>query len=239
MNVLVVRKPIKNIHLSVLPPDGALRVTSPLEVKEDSIRLLVATKVPWIHKQKAKFQTQERQSAREYVSGETHHVFGRPYRLEVVYADHPPVIEVKGKNRMFLRMRPGATLDRRKRVVSQWYRDQLRIVSVELLEKWEKQIGVVPESWGIKKMKTRWGTCNPKARRIWFNLELAKKPPACIEYVVVHELLHLIEKKHNARFVELMTKHQPKWRSIKEELNRFILSHETWNESLVEKASKA
>jgi predicted metal-dependent hydrolase len=237
MNVSVVRKPIKNLHLSILPPDGNVRVSSPLQMKDEVIRSLVATKIPWIRKQKAKFQGQERQSPREYVSGETHYVFGRPHRLELLHANGRPGVEVRGKNKIVLRVPSSATLARRAGVMTDWYRGELRTVSAQLLEIWQKEIGVALGSWGIKKMKTRWGTCNQRAARVWLNLELAKKPLPCIEYVVVHELLHLIEKKHNQRFVDLLTKHQPKWRSTKQELNQFILSHETWNEPIKEKAS--
>src|SRR5262245_38912247 len=129
---------------------------------------------------------------------------------------------------MILQVRPNSTIVRRQEVLSDWYRDELRSIAEELLPTWQERIGVAVDAWGIKRMKTRWGTCNQSARRIWLNLELMKKPMACIEYVVVHELLHLIEKRHNERFADLMTKHLPKWRSSKEELNRFMLAHEEW-----------
>lgn len=230
MKILLTRKPIKNIHLSVLPPNGTLRVTSPLNVKEDTIRLLVATKIPWIRKQRAKFEGQRRQTPREYVSGETHYVFGRPHRLEVLYESGSPTVAVKGNQKIILRVRPNTSLDKREAVLLQWYRNELRGVSAKLLEKWQQKIGISPAAWDIKRMKTRWGTCNQKAGRIWLNLELAKKPIQCLEYVIVHELLHLVERRHNRRFVELMAAYQPKWRTTKEELNRFILSHENWPE---------
>ena len=229
IEVLVVRKPIRNLHLAVLPPDGRVRVSSPLRLKDDVIRTLIATRIPWIRKQKVKFEAQERQTPREYMSGESHFVLGRAHRLEVVCENSSPRVSLKGKGKIILRVRPNSTLARREEVLMDWYRSELRVISTELLERWQKRIGVAVGSWGIKRMKTRWGTCNQRARRIWLNLELVKKPIACIEYVVVHELLHLIEKKHNGRFVELMTKHLPKWRSSKEELNRFMLSHEEWS----------
>jgi predicted metal-dependent hydrolase len=226
--VSVVRKPIKNLHLSVLPPDGSVRVSSPLAMNDDAIRTLIATRIPWIRKQKAKFEGQERQTKREYVSGESHYFLGKRYRLEVVYENSSPRASLKGKNKIILRARPESTLGRREQILLDWYRSELRNISKELLEAWQKRIGVGVESWGIKRMKTRWGTCNQRAGRIWLNSELAKKPVACIEYVVVHELVHLIEKKHNDRFIGLMSRHLPKWRSSKEELNRSMLSHETW-----------
>lgn len=230
IEVLVLRKPIKNVHLSILPPDGKVRVSSPLRLKDDAIRSLVATRIPWIRKHKAKFEAQERQTPREYISGESHHVLGKAHRLEVVVCENgSPRVSIKGKGKIILEVRPNSTLARREEVFMDWYRSELRVILNELLERWQKRIGVALGSWGIKRMKTRWGTCNHKTGRILLNLELMKKPIACIEYVVVHELLHLIEKKHNERFVELMTKHLPKWRSSKEELNRFMLSHEEWS----------
>jgi len=225
---MVVRKPIKNLHLSILPPDGKVRVSSPLYMKDDAIRTLIATRIPWIHKQKAKFEAQERQTKREYISGESHYFLGKRYRLEVVHENISPRVSLKNKKMIMLQVPPNSTLSRREQTLLDWYRSELRLISGELLEAWQQRIGVSVESWGIKRMKTRWGTCNQKARRIWLNLELAKKPLASIEYVVVHELVHLIEKKHNDRFVNLMTSHLPKWRSSKEELNRFMLAHETW-----------
>ncbi len=222
------RKPIKNVHLSILPPDGRIRVSSPLHLKDDAIRSLVATRIPWIRKHQAKFRAQARQTPREYISGESHYVLGRARRLEVVYENKAPRVSLKGKKKIILQVRPSSSLARREEVLMEWYRRELRTISADLFEIWQKRIGVAVGCWGIKRMKTRWGTCNQKAGRILLNLELVKKSIACIEYVVVHELLHLIEKKHNDRFVNLMPKYLPKWRSAKEELNRFMLAHEEW-----------
>jgi predicted metal-dependent hydrolase len=229
MEVLVVRKPIKNLHLSVLPPLGRVRVSAPLAMKDDVIRTFLATKIAWINKQKAKFESQDRQTLREYVSGETHYFLGKRYRLEVIFENKPPQVHLSGKNKIVLRVRPNSDLAKREEVMLRWYRGQLRTMLNELLPKWQKKIGVQASSWGIKRMKTRWGTCNHKTRRILVNLELAKKPIAFTEYVIIHELLHLLEKNHSERFVDLMTKYLPKWRSLKEDLNRFILSHEEWS----------
>jgi len=197
-------------------------------MKDDAIRTLLATKLGWINKHKARFNSQLRQTPRQYVSGESHYFLGRRYRFEVVHEDRPARVELKGKNKIVLFVRPESSVVRREQAMLEWYRKELRVLAAELLAKWQTKIGVQPSTWGIKRMKTRWGTCNQKAGRIWLNLELAKKPISSIEYVVVHELLHLIEKKHNERFVALMNQHLPKWRSEKQELNRFILSHEEW-----------
>lgn len=234
IEVLVVRKPIKNLHLSVLPPTGHVRVTSPEGMNDDAIRTLIATRLPWIKKHQGKFVGQERQTKRDYVSGESHYFFGGRYRLELIYKDEVPAVYLKGKNKIILQVRPNSSSAKRHEVMTQWYREQLRPVVADMIAKWEQNIGVQARHWNIRQMKTRWGTCNHRRGRILLNLELAKKPRECVEYVVVHELLHMLEKKHNDRFVELMTKHVPKWRSIKDDLNGFVLSHEEWKHEFTE-----
>ena len=228
IEAVVVRKSIKNLHLSVLPPNGWVRVTAPANMKDDAVRTLLALRLPWIKKQQAKFAGQERQAKRDYVSGESHYFLGKRYRLELIYKDEAPAVFIKGKNKIVLQVRPQSSQTKKQEVMFDWYRAELQTVVDDLVFKWQKKIAVEIKGWGIRRMKTRWGTCNPKRSRILINLELAKKPIACIEYIVVHELLHLIERKHGDKFVSLMTKHLPKWKSTKEELNRFILSHEMW-----------
>jgi len=229
IEALVIRKPIKNVHLSVLPPSGRIRVTVPLTMKDDAVRVLLATRLGWINKQKAKFANQQRQTPREYVSGESHYLFGKRYQFEVCLEDKPPRVEIKNSRKILLFVRPGNSLAKREKVMTEWYRAALRTMAEDMMKRWQKRIGVQITGWSIKRMKTRWGTCNQDTGRVLLNLELAKKPISCVEYVVVHELLHLIEKKHNDYFVSLMTKYIPKWRSEKQELNRFILSHEEWS----------
>lgn len=228
VEVLVVRKRIKNLHLSVLPPSGRVRVTSPEHMKDDAIRTLISTRLPWIKKQQIKFTGQERQTKRKYVSGESHYFFGKRYRLEVVYKDEKPQVLIKGKNKIVLQARPKANTQKRQEILADWYRSELHSVVEGLITKWEKNLKVKTNYWAIKQMKTRWGTCNHKRARILINHELAKKPLSCVEYVVVHELIHLIEKKHSEKFVSIMTKSLPKWKSLKDELNRFILSYAKW-----------
>lgn len=225
---LVVRKPIKNLHLSVLPPNGKVRVTAPQTMKDESIHALLALRLPWIKKQQGRFSGQERQTKREYVSGESHFFFGKRYRLELVYKDAIPVVFLKGKSNIVLQVRDKSTTTVRHEAIDKWYRQQLHPIIENLIDKWQNKIGNQPTFWGIRQMKTRWGTCNHKDARILINLELAKKPIICAEYVVVHELLHLVERKHSDKFVSLMTKYIPKWRSIKEELNSFALSYVDW-----------
>jgi len=228
IEVLVLRKSVKNLHLNVLPPVGKVRVTAPSYMKDDAIQTFLATRISWIKKQQAKFRAQEREAPREYVSGETHYFMGNKYRLDVITSNIKPKVEINGKKKLVLNVRPESTVSKREQVIQNWHREQLRILLCQTIPKWEKKIGVKVQDWGIKRMKTRWGTCNNKSNRIWFNLELAKKPEGCIEYVVVHELVHLIEKKHSDNFIALMNKHLPKWRSEKDELNRSVLSHEEW-----------
>lgn len=229
IEALVVRKKIKNLHLSVLPPMGKVRVTAPESMTDDAIRTLLATRLPWIKKQQEKFKNQARQTKRKYVSGETHYFFGHRYRLEVVYENAVPVVTLKGKTKIILQVRPDSSIEKRNDLMTEWYRKELQPVAARLMDKWQKKLKLEAKSWKIQRMKTRWGTCNNKAGRILLNLELAKKPIACLEYVIVHELLHMIEKKHNENFVNMLAKHIPKWKSIKEELNRSLLSHEEWN----------
>lgn len=228
IEALVIRKEIKNLHLSILPPNGRVRITVPERMKDDTIRTLIALRLPWIKKQQAKFKGQARETIREYVSGESHYYFGKRYRLTLIEESDTARVELKGKNRLLLFVRPRSPVSKREEVLSNWYRNELQAIVEVLMQKWQAKLGVKTHHWSIKRMKTRWGTCNPKSKRILLNLELAKKPPSSIEYVVVHELIHLIEKNHNDRFVALMDKNLPKWQHTKDEINRFILSYDTW-----------
>ncbi len=231
IEAVVLYKPVKNLHLNVLPPVGKVRVTAPKNMNDDAIRTFLATRIAWIKKMQAKFKGQERQTPREYVSGETHYFFGRKYRLEVVEEDKKPLVLIKGKNKIVLTVRPQAIVIKRKEIMQEWYRQKLREYLGKVVPLWESKIGVKVNQWGIKRMKTRWGTCNHKKKNIWINLELIKKPESCIQYVVLHELLHLIEEKHSEKFTALLDKNMPKWRSEKEELNRMALSYEKWDKS--------
>jgi len=186
----VVRKEIKNLHLGVYPPDGRVRVAAPLLISDDAVRLAVIGKLGWIRRQRAKYEAQPRQSQRQMVSGESHYFLGRRYRLRVQQRDSPPRVALRGKTAIEIFVRPEATAEQRRALLQRWYRERLKALIPPLLEKWQQALGVQAADWGIKRMKTRWGTCNIKARRVWFNLELAKKPEQCLEYVVAHELMH-------------------------------------------------
>lgn len=218
--VQVVRKPIKNLHLSVCPPDGRVRVAVPLHMTDDNVRLVVISRLSWIKKQQASFQAQPRQSEREMVTGESHYVFGKRYRLEVSERQGCHEIVFKNNSTLQLFVNPGTSTQNRVLVLNEWYRDQLKAQIPDLLNHWQSAIGKQAADWGIKKMKTRWGSCNIAQRRIWLNLELAKKPLECLEYVLVHELVHLLERHHNDRFKAYMDKYLPQWQRCRDILNR-------------------
>jgi predicted metal-dependent hydrolase len=184
---------------------------------------------PWIKRHRTRFDAQARESARELVSGESHYFLGRRYRLRVIYGNGTSAVRLQGHTRMEMRVRPGTRPDQRERLLNQWYRGQLRKLIPPLLEKWQSALGVAAAEWGIKRMKTKWGTCNPEAQLVWLNLELAKKPVQCLDYIIVHELVHLVEIQHNERFVALMDKHLPQWRRHRQELNSAPLGHASWS----------
>lgn len=222
------RKSIKNLHLSVNPPDGKVRIAAPLNIDDDAVRLFAVSKLGWIRKQQRKFNDQPRQSEREYITGESHYFKGERYLLNVICRKGNPKVVLRNKTHIDLYVRENSPFPQRKRIMTEWYRKQLKAMIPDLVTKWEKIISVEEVEWGVKQMKTRWGSCNIEARRIWVNLELAKKPDRCVEYIVVHEMVHLLERKHNDHFVELMDKFMPMWRTFREELNQFPLRHERW-----------
>jgi predicted metal-dependent hydrolase len=227
IHVQVIRKAIKNLHLGVYPPNGRVRVAAPLSVSDEAVRLAVIGKLGWIKRRRAGFQIQPRQSQREMVTGESHYVWGRRYRLDVTESSRPAV-RLRNNQILALQMRRGSTRLDRQAILSRWYRQLLHEEIPWLIAKWEPLIRANVAEWGIKRMKTRWGTCSPSSRRIWINLELAKKPSLCLEYLVVHEMVHLLERNHNQRFTEHMDRFLPDWRQRRDELNRAPLAHEEW-----------
>ncbi len=228
LTVDVVRKDIKNLHLAVYPPAGRVRVAAPLRVSDEVVRLAVVSRLGWIKKQKSKFTSQARQSEREYVSGESHYFKGQRYRLNVIYQSGAPRVVIRNKSAIELYVREGSDREQREWVMLAWYRQHLKERIPELIERWEPVLGVQVDDWRVKHMKTKWGTCNTKAGRIWLNLELAKKSAKCLEYIVVHEMVHLLQRHHNDHFTELISKYMPQWKLHREELNRSALGHEEW-----------
>ncbi|MCH7400066.1 M48 family metallopeptidase [Belliella sp. DSM 107340] len=228
IQIEVVRKDIKNMHLAVYPPHGRVRLAVPQKTNEEVLRLFAISKLGWIKKNVKNFQEQARETKRDYVSGESHYFQGRRYILEVKEQEGYSKIDLKGAKRIVLQVPKNATVDDKAKIIKEWYRKQLKLQIPPLLEKWEKVIGVKADDWGVKQMKTKWGACNTDAKRIWLNLELAKKPLICLEYILVHELVHLHERSHNDRFITLMNKFMPKWRLHRDELNSLPIVHNDW-----------
>lgn len=222
------KKKIKHVHLSVHPPQGRVRASVPKHLSDESIRLAIVSKLSWIKKQQKKFQDQPRQSKRCYVSGECHYFLGQAYRLELIEYHGKAKVELLKSGKIKLWVRANASIESKEKVVNAWYRNELKQRIPLLLNTWQPIIGKEVHDWGIKRMKTKWGSCNIEQKRIWLNLELAKKPPACLEYVLIHELVHLHERYHNARFKALVAQYCPNWKSHRNELNAHPLAHELW-----------
>lgn len=222
LTVEVVHKKIKNVHLSVYPPTGRVRIAVPPQTSEDTIKTFVSSKLAWIRKHQRSFEKQERQTERAYLDRESHYFEGKRYLLRVIENEALIKVEVSHTHLDFY-VPIGATTEQKEKLMLEWYRKNLKERAEPLIKKWEEKIGVQINEWGTKQMRTKWGTCNIGARRIWLNVELAKKPLACLEYVVVHELVHLLERNHNDKFKAHMDNFLPHWRHLKEELNSFVL----------------
>jgi len=224
----IVRKDIKNLHLGVYPPNGRVRVAAPLATSDEAIRLAVIGKVAWIRRQKAKLAEQPRQSKRDAVTGESHYFLGQRFRLSVEPTLGPQHVCIRTKTRIELHVREGSTTEQKMKVLDKWYRNQLTEILGPIVDEWQYTLEVKASFVGVRRMKTKWGSCNPREGRIWINSELVKKSVTCIEYIVVHELVHLLEPLHNERFVALMDQYLPDWRVRRNELNRLPLAHELW-----------
>ena len=225
----LVRKDIKNIHLAVYPPIGRVRIAVPLKTNEDIIRLYAVSKLGWIKRNQRKFYGQERIAPREYKQRESHYFQGRRYLLDIIDAETSPKVVIKNKICINLHVRPETSVQKRQEIMDGWYREQLKKQCPVFIEKWEKLLNVRVSDYQIKKMKTKWGTCNIEKRRIWLNLELAKKPERCLEYVIAHEMIHLLERRHNERFLYCIDNVLPNWRQLKSELNKLPVGHVDWD----------
>jgi len=223
----VVFKDIKNVHLSVYPPDGKVRISAPSRMSLDTLRAFVISKLAWIKQQQKNLREQTRETPREFLERESHYLWGSRYLLKVIEEDAAPTVVLK-PGTMVLRVRPGASEEKKDAIISGWYRQQIRLVAAELFAKWEPVLGVKVERLFVQRMKTKWGSCNTKLHTIRLNTELAKKPRECLEYVVVHELVHLLERHHNKRFIALMDNYMPQWRQYRDMLNQAPLGHEDW-----------
>lgn len=216
-------KEIKNVHLTVYPPDAHIHVSAPMSMSEEAVRLFLITRISWINERVTQILNQNRQTPREYVSGENHYFKGRRYRLWILYHNAPAKVEIQGNEYIKLYVREGTTKERRAEVLREWYRSEFKLMLPSLIAKWECDLGVKVNKWEVKQMKTLWGSCNHSKRNIIFNLELIKKPIHCIEYIVVHELLHIKVRLHNEEYTALLTQYFPNWRQIKDELNEFTV----------------
>jgi predicted metal-dependent hydrolase len=225
--VEVTQKDIKNVHLSVYPPLGQVKIAAPERMELDTIRIFAISKLSWIKKQQAKILSQKREAPREYITRESHYYLGKRYLLNVIEHNSPPIVKLK-HNKIELYIRPETNSKKRKEILEEWYRNQLKELVRKQINKWEDIMNVQTNDFGIKKMRTKWGTCNIEAKRIWINLELAKKPIQCIDYIIVHELTHLMERNHNSKFVAIMDNYLPNWKELKVELNKLPVSHTEW-----------
>lgn len=224
----VLKKDIKNVHLSVHPPEGRVRISAPHRMDLDTIRVFAISKLPWIKKQQRKLQEQERESPRVYVDNESHFVWGRRYLLKVIELDEAPEIRLEHRA-MRLRVRPGTRRHARQAILDEWYRNQIREAAPAVISNWTPRVGVGPDRLFVQRMKTKWGSCNSKARRIRLNSELAKKPRECLEYIIVHELVHLLHPKHDDAFYDTLGRLMPNWRFYRDTLNQLPVRHEQWD----------
>lgn len=224
----VLRKDIKNVHLSVHPPAGRVRIAAPRHLSDDAIRAFAIRKLGWIRRQQAALQEQERETPREFLDRESHFVWGRRLLLRVVEADATPRVELSPR-RLTLHARPRTPVSKRVQILEEWYRLQIRAALPPLVSRWANLMGVTVRHVFVQRMKTKWGSCNPRAGTIRLNTELARKPPECLEYLVVHEMAHLLERTHNPRFVALMDRFLPAWHSVRQTLNRLPVRHEDWD----------
>ena len=220
IEIEVAKKNIKSIRLSVHPPNGQVKISAPNKMTDESIRLFIASRLAWIKKQQLKFENQERIPELGYVSGEEHYYFGTRYLLNVIYGSiNRSKVEIRNNKYIDLYVKEGSDIERKAAIMKEWYRKELKSLIPSMIEKWENIMGLKVNEWGVKQMKTRWGTCNINAKRIWLNLELAKKPYHCLEYIIVHEMAHLIERGHGPKFKAIMDEYYPSWRNVKAELN--------------------
>jgi predicted metal-dependent hydrolase len=227
ISILVHRKDIKNVHLSVHPPDGRVTLAAPLATRLDVARAYAISKLGWIREQRRKLASQTRETPRRYITRESHYLWGRRHLLEVIERNEKPSVAADHK-RITLTVRPGSSESKRAEVMHEWHKSLLHQAVPPLIRKWEKRLGVSVHGYFLQRMKTKWGGCNHRAGHIRLNTELVKKPKELLEYVIVHEMAHLIEPTHSERFVAIIDKHYPTWREARAELNELPLAAENW-----------
>jgi len=224
IDVLVQHKKIKNVHLVIYPPDGRVRLSVPMHISDRGVQTILANRLPWIKQKQAQIQSQKQVTQPRLINDDTLPFFGESYRLEVIHRNGRSKVEHKANKIIQLTIQSDASKSDRQRLIDNFYRTELKKRIPSLIQKWQPIIGKQVDEWHIKKMKTRWGSCNIRARRIWLNLELAKYPPECLEYVVVHEMTHLLERYHNRAFYGYLDKFMPNWRAPRDKLKRASLS---------------
>lgn len=229
IDITVTRKNVKHVHLSVHPPAGRVTLVAPTGTRLEVARAYAVSKLGWIRDQQAKMLGQARETPRQYVERESHYLWGRRYLLSVVEKNEKPSVRLDHR-RITLTVRPGSTQAKRAEVMQEWHRSLLHEAVPALIRKWEARLDVEVSGYFLQRMKTKWGGCNHRGRTIRLNTDLVKKPKDLLEYVVVHEMVHLIDPKHSERFLTLMTKHFPAWREARAELNELPLSAEVWRE---------
>jgi predicted metal-dependent hydrolase len=227
ISVDVVFKDIKNVHLSVYPPTGRVRISAPARMKLETIRLFAISKLGWIKKQQCKLQAQEREPPREYLERESHYLWGRRYLLRIEEHSGPAGVAVDHRQ-ISLSLRPGEDIKRRQELLDGLYRTEIKAAAKPLIAKWEKQLGRRVECFYVQRMKTKWGSSNPVAATIRLNLELAKRPSRCLDYVILHEMAHFLVPDHSERFASVLDQHMPRWRVVQQELNEAPLGHADW-----------
>jgi predicted metal-dependent hydrolase len=223
----VVLKDIKNVHLGVYPPTGRVRISAPKRMSLNTIRVFAISKLGWIKQQQRKLRSQERETPREYLDRESHYVWGTRYLLKVLQDDSAPKVELKHR-KMILRVASGTSEETKQAAVARWYREQIKAAVPSLIAKWGPIVPAKVERVFVQRMKTKWGSCNPQGRSIRLNTDLAKKPRECLEYIVVHEMVHILDPTHGPRFVTLMDRLMPQWRGRRDELNRLPVCHQKW-----------
>ena len=226
INIAIIAKDIKNVHLAVLPPLGRVRISAPKRMNLEAIRMFAITKLSWIKRQQSKMLKQEREGVKNYVNRESHYFLGKRYLLKVVEVNHKPTVLLNHSN-IVLNIKPNFSPEQRQILLQEWYRFKLKETAIKMIKKWERKMNVEVGELAIRKMKTRWGSCNQQSKKIHLNLELAKKPLQCLEYIIVHEMVHLLERKHGEKFLAYMNKFLPNWKSYKENLNRLPTAYLT------------
>lgn len=228
LEVTVRRKAIKNLHLGVYPPDGRIRVSAPKTMSDEAIRLAVVTRLNWIKSKQKGFKEQAREAERRYVSGETHFIQGRRFRLNLIEDGRVPKVSFGKSGWLDFKVPQGTTQEQRERYFQNWQRRELRRLAEPIILEAADRLRVEVPEWGIRRMKTKWGSCNASAKRIWLNLELFKKSHGCLEYIIAHELVHLFVRHHNDEFHRRMDRYLPLWKGLRDELNTAPLAHEDW-----------